>query len=178
MATKTFEIKAVNLVTKTSKAGKPYQVAVVEYRDDSGKLQERNIMPFGSQKNAFDSLSGITPGTYSITMEKNDQGYWDWVGVGAPNTEASTPARASSTPTPRNTYETPEERALRQKFIIRQSSLTNAIALYELDKKKTPTVQDVIQVAKQFEDFVFGKETQGVGGPEAELIAMEDDIPL
>ena len=178
MRTVTYEIKAVTLVTKTGKSGKPYQCAQVEYRDDQGKLQERTIMPFGTQANTFNKLKDIQPGSYTVTMVKNDAGFNDWTDINAGGTttvaEGNT-TRAGSTPAPRNTYETAEERALRQKLIVRQSSLTNAIALFELDKKRVPTVQDVIHVAKQFEDFVFGKT---VNEDPTGIAELEDDIPL
>ncbi len=175
----TYEIKEVQMVSKTTKTGKPYQVAHVTYRDDQGKLAERDIMPFGTQSKVNNFLSGATPGIYTVTLEKNDAGFNDWINIsqGGNNNVAETAPtnKSGASPSPRSTYETPEERALRQKYIVRQSSITNAIALFELDKKRVPTVQDVIHVAKQFEDYVFGKD---VTTDSSDIHELADDIPL
>ena len=173
----TYEIKEVQMVTKTTKTGKPYSVAHVTYRDDQGKLAERDIMPFGVQSKVNNFLSGAAPGPYTVTLVKNDAGFNDWTdikqGAGAPM--PTTTGTTGATPSPRSTYETPEERALRQKLIVRQSSITNAISLFELDKKRVPTVQDIVHVAKQFEDYVFGNT---VKEDPTGLAELEDDVPL
>lgn len=177
-----YEIKDVQMVTKMTKTNKPYQVAHVTYRDDQGKLAERDIMPFGNQANSNKFLSTAAPGFYTITLEKNDAGFNDWVSVTAGEAvqgNAAPTARPAggASPAPRNTYETPEERAIKQKYIVRQSSLTNAISLFELDKKHVPTIQEVIATAKAFEDYVFGVKQQEEGGLGG-LNEIEDDIPL
>ena len=87
-------------------------------------------------------------------------------------------APKGATPAPRNTYETPEERSIKQRYIVRQSSITNAINLFELDKKRVPTVQDIIAVARQFEDYVFGKVTTDAPDEYKDLATLEDDVPV
>jgi hypothetical protein len=173
----TYEIKNISMVSKTTKTGKPYSVAHVEYRDDQGKLQERDIMPFGVQSKVNNFLSGAQPGVYTVTLVKNDQGFNDWTDIkqGAGTPMATTQGTTGASPSPRSTYETPEERALRQKYIVRQSSITNAISLFELDKKRVPTVQDIIHVAKEFENYVFGNV---VKEDPTGLTELEDDVPL
>ena len=54
-------------------------------------------------------------------------------------------------------YETAEERARRQVYIIRQSSLGTAVELLG----SGASVADVINTAKQFEAYVFSKEAEG-----------------
>ena len=73
---------------------------------------------------------------------------------------------------PARTFETPEERAVRQRLIVRQSSLSNAIDLLTVGAKTAPTVDQVKEVAESFVDFVFEKKT----GTQ-EIIDMEDDVP-
>ena len=76
--------------------------------------------------------------------------------------------------TPRSTYETPEERAKKQVYIVRQSSIANAIQFYALVNVEdvTNSVENILATAKQFEHYVFSTD------PVQELIDMEDDIPL
>jgi hypothetical protein len=53
-------------------------------------------------------------------------------------------------------WETPEERALKQVYIVRQSSIANAIALLAVEGPGiTPDVEWVIATAKTFENYVF-----------------------
>ena len=66
-------------------------------------------------------------------------------------------------------YETKEERAARQVYIIRQSSLSTAVELLGQGK----SVADVIATAKQFEAYVFSK-AEGVDA----INELQDDIPV
>lgn len=82
------------------------------------------------------------------------------------------PAAASgnSTRVTGSNYETKEERAARQVYIIRQSSISSAI---DLLKDSKPTVEGVLNVAKQFEEYIFSEKT----GVDA-INDLDDDIPL
>ncbi len=55
------------------------------------------------------------------------------------------------------TYETPEERAQRQVYIIRQSSLSSAIAFSATLKTPLP-LKEVLKVAEEMSAFVFQTE--------------------
>jgi hypothetical protein len=81
-------------------------------------------------------------------------------------------------PSPKSTYETPEERAARQVLIVRQSSISSAVEFAVAHKVKDP--QEVIAIAKQFEDYVFGndKVKQEVVEVKPNFSDLEDDIPL
>ncbi len=167
------EIVSVN----TEDKGK-YQMATVAYRSN-GKLSEKKLMSFGAGVAAYKRLTAAQPGqNFTVTTVKNDKGFWDWTDAVEGTAEQRPQATTGTTPAPRNTYETPEERAIKQKYIVRQSSITNAIALFELDKKKVPTVQDVVHTAKAFENYVFGITLLEPSGPMEGLTQMEDDVPL
>ncbi len=152
-----------------------YKMAEVFYKDGSGKASSKKLMSFGAGEPAFKVLSQAQAGTsFEVTAQKNDKGYWDWVAV-APAGQAA-PASAGGSggnPSPRSTYETAEERAARQLLIVRQSSVSNAIEYYGLNSKKTPSVEEVLLVARQFEDFVFGKNSEKAAG----ITDLADDIP-
>jgi len=64
-----------------------------------------------------------------------------------------------------------------QRYIVRQSSLSNAINL----KGSKASVEDVIAVAKQFEAFVFGEEpTPVVAATKVGFTEenFDNDVPL
>lgn len=159
-----------------------YQTADVAYKNNSfqGKVEGKKVMSFGATKDSFSTLALAQPGeSYEVTIVKNDKGYNDWVSMAKAEAGAASPAPASSggvagkpaAASPRSTYETPEERAQRQVLIVRQSSLSSAVALLTIGAKTAPSAQAVVDVAKQFEDYVFGKQ---VAGPISE---MENDFP-
>ena len=106
--------------------------------------------------------------TVNIAMEKDDAGYWNWTKVLADGEVAPAPTNASaggaSTSAPRastakptnrvtgSNYETKEERALRQRMIVRQSSLSNAVAT--LATHGSPLTPDqVMALAAKYEQF-------------------------
>ena len=72
------------------------------------------------------------------------------------------------------TKPSPEERAARQVYIIRQSSLSNATAILSVGAKSLK-VSDVIATAKELEDFVFGKKKTTIEEIESEMV--EFDMP-
>ena len=124
-----------------------YNQLTIDYVDQgSGKEHTYKLMSFVN-KDAYLLLKSAKIGdTFFVVTNKNDKGYWQWDQV---SREAMQPKANVS---PRSTYETPEERAQKQIYIVRQSSLTNAIALLGSKAK----VDHVISVARQFEQYVFG----------------------
>lgn len=77
-----------------------------------------------------------------------------------------------------STYETKEERAVKQRYIVRQSSISSAIELLTSNGLES-TVGDVLNVAKQFEAFVFGEKLSGnTDQPANEYVDLNDDIPF
>ena len=124
-----------------------YNQLTIDYTDvGSGKEHTYKLMSFVN-KDAYLLLKSAKIGdTFFVVTNKNDKGYWQWDQV---SREAMQPKANVS---PRSTYETPEERAQKQIYIVRQSSLTNAIALLGSKAK----VEQVVSVARQFEQYVFG----------------------
>ena len=161
-----------------------YQTADVAYKNNSfqGKVEGKKVMSFGATKDSFATLAQAQPGqTYEVTIVKNDKGYNDWVsmaqaapGAASPASNAPTgaPGKAPAT-SPRSTYETPEERAQRQVLIVRQSSLSSAVALLVAGAKTPPSAQAVVDVAKTFESYVFG--TPETAPADMSIEAMQSD---
>ena len=71
-------------------------------------------------------------------------------------------------------YETKEERAARQELIVRQSSLSNAVAILSVGAK-TLAKNDVLDLATDLSNWVFNKTT---GDSKVDFDSFEDDIPL
>lgn len=126
-------------------------------------------MSFGAAKNTFATLSVAQPGeSFTIEVVKNDKGYNDWVsatkgGVEAGATPATATGKAASASPAKSTYETAEERAQRQVLIVRQSSLSSAATVLTAGAKTPPNGATVIELAKQFEQYVFGTEPKNTG---------------
>ena len=149
-------------------------------------------MSFGLTANAYKALADAKANDlFTIVSEKkpgaDGKEYWTWLSASqaAPGTmpePTNQPKQATGFPV-KNTYETPEERAKRQVLIVRQSSLSSAIELLKTDKK-SPTVPEVLQVAKQFEAYVFGNDDPfGLESKEPvnklpTVEDLEDDIPM
>jgi hypothetical protein len=153
-------ILSVDIKTTPTAKGS-YQTADVAYKNNTyqGKVEGKKVMSFGATKKAFEILATASAGeTYEVEVVKNDKGYNDWVSMAKATAGAPTaPTTASKTnPAPRSTYETPEERAQRQILIVRQSSLSSAVALLTTGAKAAPSVDSVLDVAKSFENYVFG----------------------
>lgn len=165
------QVIAVDLQSAKSKAGKDYELVEVTYKNKSfqDKVESKKHNQYGD-KNVFNTLKGAKNGeVYTISRNKDDNGYWQWVGISegadsspsqpaaSNNRAASSAPVANSAPTaaPRSNFETPEERAKRQVFIVRQSSIGHAVELLKTEKK-VPSVDEILEVAKVFEQYVFG----------------------
>lgn len=126
-----------------------------------------------SNPSVFNHIKGLAKGdSLNVQTEKDANGYWQWTGIGGDNAVATETKQATPATGGRVTgsnYETKEERAARQVYIIRQSSLSTAVELLGQGK----SVADVIATAKEFEAYVFSKET----GIDA-INSLEDDLPL
>lgn len=157
--------------THAAKNGRSYQSIEVTYKDDQGQVKNKKLMSF-SNPSVFNHIKDLTKGDQiNLRTEKDAAGYWQWIGIEGDKTvatETKTTPQAGGRVTGSN-YETKEERAARQVLIVRQSSLSSAVELLGPGK----SVEEVLAVAKQFEDYVFAKSS----GIDA-INEMEDDFPL
>jgi hypothetical protein len=155
--------------THAAKNGRSYQSIEVMYKNDSGQAASKKLVSFRNPT-VFNHIKGLTKGdTVNVTTVKNSEGYWDWTGIEGEGTVAETKSETKTTNrVTGSNYETKEERAARQVYIIRQSSLSTAVDLLGQGAK----VDDVIATAKQFEAYVFAAKEQA-----PDFSDMEDDIP-
>ena len=177
------QISVINVANQTVPTSKgSYQALEVTFKDNTGKVASKKIMSFVKEsKKVFDVLATANNGdVFDIQMQKDAQDkYWVWTdakkgnAVSAATTGTSTQSAGPATVSKGN-WETAEERAKKQVYIIRQSSLSTAVAALS-GGKATPTADSIIQLAKQFEDYVFEglKEEKSFAAATAEL---EDDL--
>lgn len=173
---------SVLAVEQTTKQGPKasYQQLEVSFKNlTSGKVESKKLMSFGNG-NAFASLANAKAGDiFTVESQKNEKtGYWDWVSVtqaapGAAVEQVANPTKPGFTPAPKSNYETPEERAKKQIYIVRQSSLSAAIATLTPGAKAPLEAEKVLELAKIYTDYVFE-----VAKPAAVPLAeMTDDVP-
>ena len=153
-----------------SDAGKPgtkgYKVIEVAYKDPDGKTKGMKVLDF-VQREVFSQFKDVNDGDFlDAEFEKNDKDYWQFRSVAkaaAGSTDSGTKVQSgTSGATTRGNWETSEERAARQVMIVRQPSLSTAVA-----HKPKASTDEIIATAKQFEAFVLGTET-AVGGSDVE----------
>lgn len=174
----TINITVLSVTVSTVPTAKgSYNVADVAYKNNTfqGKVEGKKIMSFGAAKETFSVLSTAQSGaSFDIEVVKNDKGYNDWTkatpsqassgSINNPVFQSAITKASGATTTPRSTYETPEERAQKQVYIIRQSSISAAIGTLSPGAKSSLKVEDVLALARQYEDHVFGKKSPGPSG--------------
>jgi len=174
MSTIRIKILQPALVTQPDPS-KTYKQMIVTHLDlSNGKPDGKKLIDIYS-KGVWSELLNVKEGeVYEIEREKNAKGYWEWKKVtlskaeatdASPTTASSATSRSSAgatgsradvTPARVGSWETPEERSAKQVYIVRQSSITNAIAFLKIEGDAGTEVKEVIAIAKQFEDYVFG----------------------
>lgn len=147
-------------VETITKGRNKYQIASVTYTVN-GANRTQKLLSFANPE-SFAAVQKFAPGSaLEVTITKNDAGYDQWAKVVAADDSAptSTPTLTGGKVTGSN-YETREERQMRQLHIVRQSSLSNAIALLSPGAKGALDVDKVLEVAQELVDFVYddGKE--------------------
>ena len=157
---------------KKSESGRTFQQLEVAYKNEQGQPQLKKLISF-SNPNVYKAAKEWVKGdVVNVTTVKNEKtGYWDWVGLEGDG--AVTTAKPTSTPTGArvtgSNYETKEERAARQLYIIRQSSLANAIEILN----KGADTMEVLRLADKLVNYVLAK-TDGVDA----INELPDDIPV
>lgn len=153
-------VEVINVVVENK--GK-YRVADVSWKNQDGKVDGKKLMSFVN-KDVFKTFSEAKQGdVFDVKPVKNDKGYWDWVeatsagksvgGSGQTKSEGFTAALRQG-----RDFETAEERAKKQVYIVRQSSVSSAIALAVANGQRPVTEADVITSAKKIEEYVLGIE--------------------
>jgi hypothetical protein len=168
MQVKILDVKAEYV--KTARGG--YNKAQVAYDAGNG-VKSHNIMDFAN-KQVYTAVVAAKPGDYfDVVTRKNDKGYDEWATItsvapgAATASAAASPASGVSRTTGSN-YETKEERAIRQRLIVRQSSLSAAVATLAPGSKTALNPDEVMELAERYNSFVFA---------EPKLFEQANDLP-
>jgi hypothetical protein len=171
-------IQDVRIETVT-KGRNSYQVATVVHTTPRGETKEKKVMSF-SNPAVYATVSKATSGqVYDVGYTPGDQ-YYNWATISLMEAPGATPkASTGGTAAPAgdkvsaSTYETAEERKIKQMYIIKQSSIGHAIDLMKHNNPGMQVDEDVtLELAQKFVDFVYGtNETLAQG-----LDEMDNDI--
>ena len=169
-----------SLNTHQAKNGRNYQSLEIMYKNDQGQAQSKKLMSFANP-DVFKAAQGWEKGAViHVSTEKDANGYWQWTAVGdAGNTQDTNSGGAVATqakaPVGKSggNWETSDERQARQVMIVRQSSLSNAVATLALAGKQA-SANDVISLAKLYEGFVLDSEVSSA----PDMTEMASDIPF
>ena len=144
--------------TEVTNKGK-YNEALVKYTQD-GQDKEKKVMSF-AQKETYNTLVAAAPGEVYEVKTVKDGKFWNWESAtlcGPGGTSAVAPSGGDK-PASKGNWETAEERAMRQVWIIRQSSIASACNLFS-NVIQTGSGDDyigwVLEAAKRFEAYVHG----------------------
>lgn len=155
----TIEIVTVTCSTVPTAKGS-YECLEVYHKKDGEAQKPKKVMSFVN-KEVFNTLKKASAGdVFTVTAEKDAKDYWQWTKVVSGAAPSSSSSSASSAPAGKvvgSNWETAEERAKKQVYIVRQSSISAAVALLA-DSKIKATPEDVIATAKKFEAYVFATE--------------------
>ena len=148
MSTINIEVVDVTIEDVPKPKGGTYEKATVVYKGYEGKLESKALMGFATPKEVWETVVKAKKGdTFSVEREKDPSGkYWNWVAIN----RQDMPVKTNAVPS-KPTYETPDERAQRQVYIIRQSSIASAVAMHG----PKANVNDVLKTATLFVDFVM-----------------------
>ena len=141
-----------------------YRQATVSYKRDNGKVDAKKLVSFGI-KDVYNTMTAAQPGdAFDVTWEKDEKGFPQWSQVSSLG-KASSGGTGNQKVEPlartvvRSSYETPEERAKRQVYIVRQSSISNAIAFLTAKEPKgvdaSSDENTVLSLAETFAHYVF-----------------------
>jgi len=146
----------ISETTEVTNKGK-YNEALVKYTQD-GQDKEKKVMSF-AQKETYNTLVAAAPGeVYEIKTVKDGK-FWNWESATLCSPGAAVAPSGGSSGGSKGNWETAEERAMRQVWIIRQSSIASACNLFS-STGGGDMVDLVLEAAKRFEAYVHGVQEE------------------
>ena len=155
-----FQITIKEVTVESVVKGKArYQTANVAY-EYKGEPRTQKLVSF-SNPDVFVKVQSLKAGdVVSVETTKNEKGYDQWSKISNSSDAANGSAGAPNTSPGRVTgsnYETPQERADNRVRIVRQSSISNAIATLVAQKLEF-TSDDVLEQAQIYFDWVYAQD--------------------
>lgn len=155
--------------------GKPWENAEIVYQNERGEPKKWNLVSFANPAVFAEMKHAKSGESFEITTVKNGD-YTNWTsatkvdGDTAQPEQRLAPTAAQKEPSKYvSTYETPEERAVKQRLIVRQSSLAQAVAFFSPNGGGKMESDEVLDVAETFAAWVY---------KQPDLFDEFDDVPL
>lgn len=146
---------------KIQKGKNSYTKAQVAYTYN-GEARTQTLMSFANP-DVFRKVKDFLGKEADVTITKNAAGYNEWAAIKEAGEASPTPTAGAPTRVTGSNYETPAERAQRQVYIIKQSSIGHAIEyLTAVNKGKEFKYNEVLFVADVFLNYVLGTGEQPV----------------
>lgn len=134
-----------------------YHAMTINY-SAKGESKQKKVMSF-SNPAVYNTIKTLKGGeTIDVEFVKDDK-YFNWATVKVVETSNSGTSNSGS-PAPTRiggTYETADERARKQVYIIKQSCLAQAVA-YVKETDSTDNIDNVLNTAQQFVDWVLHED--------------------
>lgn len=159
-------------VENVQKGKSRYSIATVTYTSNGRNMQQK-LMSFANP-DSFAVVQKLAPGQeIDVEVTKNDAGYNQWASVKPVTEDAPAATKATGGKAPVSQYETREERQTRQLHIVRQSSISSAVAALTPGAKAAIPVDTVLAYAQALVDFVYSDQTEDLATPNADF----EDVP-
>lgn len=165
-------------VEEVKKGKNAYFVANVTYQTGRGESKTKKIMSFANPAVFAVAKAAKAGEVYDIAYVPGDE-YYNWASMknmsGDAEAVSNIPSKAGAATAPTggkvtgSTYETAEERKVKQLLIVKQSGINNALEYFKLTEATPDSVSDVTAVAQQFVDYVYGNDKT--------LAEMDNDWP-
>lgn len=168
-------IKSVD-VEWVGSGAKKYGKAAVKH--DNGKGEKTQYLVSFKNPEVFKKVQEMVGQTVEVENKKEGD-FWQWVSIqvagGSPAAGSAPSSGAQATRVSGSNYETKEERAARQVLIVKQSSLSNAVAMLTPGAKAALEKEKVLELAQELTDWVLDTRTKN---PSSGFDDMNDDIPF
>ena len=172
---------SVSLETDVKKKdGGTYKGWELVYRSDEGEVKTiaKPVQGLKFNENLKKQLGSLAVGDhFVVTMEKNANNFWEVESVikGEKREFAEPTPTAGTNKAPTrvvgSTYETAEERKIKQRYIVRQSAIAQAVNVHSVGAKVPPEVAAVLATADKFVEYVYFEDAV------QSIKEMTDDIP-
>lgn len=178
-------LKAVTIEQRPARGkGQPYEMAEIIFTDDrSPQVKTFKLISFTNPQ-GFTLIKAAKPGDqFDVTVVKGDDGYNKWTTISAAGGSGSSAPAAGNTSAPRQgqtnsfagrDFETKDERELKQRLIVRQSSVAQAVAMLTPGAKTAIELDKVTDLADELVAYVYQAPKLFDTPPASE---ESDDIP-
>ncbi len=170
-------VVSVEVETQVAKKnGGTYPGAELVYRGNDGKVNTQawheNAFKYAAEIKT--TLQSLKTGDMFEMVKEKDGDFWKVLSIvktdGSTSTQTPSNTKQWTKPSDDGKWADKAEREANGVRIVRQNALGHAVNLLTLQGEKKATPQQVIDIASQFENWVFGKTVTNN--------TDEDDVPL